>query len=621
MSQFKDMGKKPPAIEITRTENGEMILTSPYLPQKPPQSIIEVFHNRVKLHPERMWLAARSDDGVWSGPDYQTSFAICRKVAQALLNFGIGPEDNIAILSPRSFEHFQMSYGAMMATVPVAPLGAPYSLLSVDHAKLKHIVGLLRPRLLLIDDWSHYESAIKSLFKAKLIDESIRIVICRGDIPDKPWLLSFDELIDVEVTPAVDDSIGSLTHANVAKYMFTSGSTGMPKAVIYTQSMMCHSLANPAGLTRSTALSTGNIPDGSRILEWMPWSHTGAGVMRLNQVLASGGTIYFDTGRPLPGEYQETIRNIREVSPTAMFGAPVGYAMLVDALEQDDALNSLVFNSVKSLGFGSAAMSPALYDRLQVLSVKATGERIGITSGLASTEVIGCCTVYWPMEGTGTIGLPIPGVEIKLAPNADKLEIRVKGSTVTPGYYRDEEKTRASFDSDGFFLMGDAVRFVDENNPVAGLAFDGRIAEEFKLMTGTWVSAGTLRTRIVSATSPYVRDVVICGLNQSYVAVLLWPNPAGCIELVDDVSPTLASLASARSVQQAIAERLRRYNQDNPGSSTRIARFLLLAEPPSLDAGEITEKGYLNQRASLKHHASEVEELFSDIPTAEVVVL
>ncbi len=626
-STFKDMGKFPPAINVERRENGEILLTCPYAPREMRQSMPHILQERAGLHPDLPLLAHRVGEGKWESLTYGEAWQQVTAVARQLKDLGLGQDDSVMIASPRSFSHFCLAYGAQLAGVPISPVSAPYSLLSKDHAKLKYIAGLIRPSVILVGDVGEYEPALTALAAEGLLEE-VLVLSESGPGDNRFGAVQFDQWLttvgDDEVTRTC---LGELGVDTVARYMFTSGSTGMPKGVIYTQGMMMSSLAMQGGLNRppDDAVGAEAAPDevsGARVLEWMPWSHTGAGVMRLNSVVAGGGTIYFDTGRPVPGEYAETIRNIREVVPTMLSGAPVGYAMLADALEADDDLNHVVFTNVKSLGFGSAAMSPALFERLQRLSIKATGERIGITSSLASTEVIGATGVYWPMENTGTIGLPIPGVTAKLVPNGDKLEFRVKGGTVTQGYFRDPEKTRDSFDEEGFFKMGDAVRFVDPDHPEMGLAFDGRVAEEFKLATGTWVSAGTLRTQIVSATSPFVRDAIICGLNQSYVAVMLWPNVNACRDLlklphasVDEV--TQAAIGN-NEINAAVKAGLQAHNRAMPGSSTRIERYLWLVEPPSMDGHELTEKGYINQRATLMRRADLVESLYSDPAPAHV---
>lgn len=631
MSDFKDMGKYPPAVDVDRRTNGEIILSSPYQPRPVPPSIPHIFEARAQAHPDRTLLADRRGDNDWVSLTYGDAWLRVQRVATTLRAKGLGQQHCLMILGPRSFEHFCVSQGAQLASVPVSPVSAPYSLLSEDHAKLRHITGLLRPSVILVADLPSFEPALAHLDEDGLL-EGVEILVEDGASITGHNIAGHSCFGTANVTALAQwlsseagdtaKMLADIEDDTVARYMFTSGSTGMPKGVIYTHGMMVNSLAMHAGLNRPSE-DGALIPAGSRVLEWMPWSHTGAGVMRLGAVLAGGGSIYFDTGRPVPGEYEETIRNIREVKPTAMSGAPVAYAMLADTLEQDDALNELVFTNVRSLGFGSAAMAPALFERLQNLCVKATGERIGITSSLAATEVIGATSVYWPMENTGTIGLPIPGVTVKLVPNAGKLEFRIKGGTVTPGYFRDEEKTRAAFDEEGFFRMGDAVRFVDPERPESGLAFDGRIAEEFKLVTGTWVSAGTLRTQIVTAASPWVRDAVICGLNRNYVAVMLWPNVDACrkrLQLEADLAfPEVVDLIiSSDDLMEAVREALQRHNKQNPGSSARIERFVWLGEPPSMDDGELTEKGYINQRATLTRRQDIVESLYLDVPPPAV---
>ncbi|MCB1645064.1 MAG: AMP-binding protein [Pseudomonadales bacterium] len=629
LPEFKDMGKREPAIVLEHRANGEILLTSPYEPAVPAQSIPHVLIASAQRQPDRALLAQRTGTGEWVALSYADAVAQCRSVAAGLLARKLGQQDAVAVLSARSFGHFVFAFGAMMAAVPVTPVSAPYSLLSTDHAKLKHIAGLLSPAVIVVDNLTDFQPALSALQQAGLISKT-EIVSLAEETADQAFgckVSSLSDWLTVTDDDAVDRSLAALSHETVARYMFTSGSTGMPKAVIYTQGQMCHSIAMPAGLNRPGSDSGDLVPPGSRVLEWMPWSHTGAGVMRLNSVIAGCGTIYFDTGRPVPGEYEETLRNMREVSPTVLSGAPVGYAMLADALEKDEALSRQVFGSISSLAFGSAAMAPSLYDRLQALSVKATGERIGITSSLASTEVTGVTQVYWPMENPGTIGLPIPGVQIKLVPVGDKLEIRVKGGSVTRGYYKDPEKTASAFDEEGFFCMGDAVRFVDPERPEAGLAFDGRVAEEFKLLTGTWVSAGTLRTQVAGCCSPWVRDAIICGLNEAFVAVMLWPNLNACRNLTD-IAPAARDTADAAVLAAAavksgelvahIRSALQSHNTLHTGSSTRIARFLLLEEPPSMDGNELTEKGYINQRATQLRRAAEVARLFVEAPDAGV---
>jgi feruloyl-CoA synthase len=417
-----------------------------------------------------------------------------------------------------------------------------------------------------------------------------------------------------EATAEVNDSIERIKPETVTRYMFTSGSTGMPKAVIHTHGMSCAFIASEQGLQE-------NEPDetGTRVLEWMPWSHVGGGVMRLTMIIAAGGALWLDTGKPLPGKFQKTLDNLPTARPNIYAGAPFGWSMITDALEADAELAELFFKDITSMDYGSAAMPQALAQRINALSMKYTGERIPMKTSLLSTEVMTCLRRYWITENLAVIGLPMPGVELKLIPFGSKFELRVRGNGVSPGYYRDPEKTREAFDEDGFFKMGDAVVFADPEDPAQGLCFAGRVHEEFKLQTGTWVSAGTLRADVVTAASPYLKDVVICGLNQTYITVLAWPNLAACAALAGSEDPV--EICASKSVKEAVSAGLAIYNANNRGSSRRIKRFLLLAEPPDPGAFEIADKGYINQGEVQRRRSTEVARLYADPPDAEVVVL
>ncbi len=599
----------PAAVDVETRPDGTMWLTCPYPPKPAAQSMLAILHERVIAFPDRVLLAERNG-GQWCELSYGQAWAKVVRVAKALVDEGSGPDAGVAILCPKSFQHFQMAFGAQLAGIPVSPISTPYALLSKDHAKLKHAIGLIRPKVLLVEHFGTYAQALANLGASGLLDGITLLDYA-----------SFESWLAPEPSDAwVKAAISNIGHDTIARYMFTSGSTGMPKAVIYTQGMMVKNIAAFEGINRATPAA---IDQGPRVLEWMPWSHTSAGVTRLNGMIANGGTIFFDTGRPVSGEFEETLRNILEVNPTRLQGAPVGLAMLADALEQDDNLNVQIFSRLSGLGFGAASMTETLYKRLQALSVKATGRRIRISSGLGSTEVLGATQVYWPMDHPDNIGLPLPGMTLKLVPNRGRLELRVKGGTVTPGYYRDPQKTAESMDEEGFFKMGDAVRFVDPANPEKGLAFDGRIAEQFKLDTGTWVSAGTLRDQVLSATSPYLRDVIVCGLNQAFIGILAWPNIETCTALLNLDSAMSAeerarAIIHAPQLQAFVKEGLNEHNKNNPGSSTRVEKLLLMAVPPSLADGEVTEKGYVNQRVTQERRSTLVSKLFSQSPSEQV---
>jgi len=378
--------------------------------------------------------------------------------------------------------------------------------------------------------------------------------------------------------------------------------------------MSCYLLASTNGLQGDK-----NLELDTRVLDWMPWSHVGAGVMRIATIIDAAGSIYLDTGKPVPGQFDKTIENLKTVQPTQYVGAPLGWAMLVDALEKDDVFAALFYQYLRVTASGSAAMPASLAKRLDDLAVKYTGMRYPSGTSLLSTEVSCGLSRYWTCEDTSVIGLPTPSVTVKLVPFGQKYEIRVLSPGTTPGYLNEPEKTRNAFDEEGFFKMGDAVSFFDPDDAAKGLVFAGRVAEEFKLQTGTWVSAGTLRAEVVTAASPYVRDAVICGLNETYVSAMLWPNIETCAALAGSSDP--AVIYQDTKVLQAVSRGIAEHNANNPSSSKRIARFLIMAAPADPGAYEITDKGYVNQGEVLQRRASEVARLYNAQPDSGVVIL
>jgi feruloyl-CoA synthase len=497
--------------------------------------------------------------------------------------------------------------GCYTAGVPVAPISPAYSLISSDHSKLKHCFAVVRPKVVFAQNGAQFARAFETL---RALDPKLAFVTVDG----AEGTIPLGELIVTKATAAVSAARDAITHDTVAKYLFTSGSTGMPKGVPQTHGMMAGVIAGMDGL-RDPETEPPAAPPQS--LDWMPWSHISAGNIGFNGVLWAGGTLHLDEGKPLPGLFETTIKNLYEVSPAGFGSAPIAFGMLAEAMERDPKLRASFFKNIRSLGYGGATLSNDVYDRLQALAIAETGWRIPITTMYGATETQGVTVVHWITERVGLVGLPIPGITLKLAPNGSKLEVRVKGPTVTTGYHGDPEKTAAAFDEEGFYKLGDAAKFVDPDDPAKGLVFDGRVTEDFKLDSGTWVSVGTLRPDVVATLSPSAFDVVIAGQDKPFAAALIWPAPAALGELAADGQPG-APLDKLRAI---VRERLNAFNASAGGSSRRIGRFVLLTEPPSIDAGEITDKGYVNQRATLEHRAALVNAIYANPPGADVTTL
>ena len=417
-------------------------------------------------------------------------------------------------------------------------------------------------------------------------------------------------------TAAVAASVAAITPDTAGKLLFTSGSTGMPKAVINTQRMMCANVAMMAQVRRYPAGHEGIY------LDWMPWNHTMGGNALFNAVLNEGSTLFIDDGRPVPGLFDETLRNLREVSPTYYANVPAGYAALAAAMEKDDALCRSFFRNLRLMAYGGARLPDDLYERMQALAVRATGERIVFYTGWGSTETAPTSTgTYWETERVGLIGLPFPGVELKMVPTGAKYELRLRGVNVTPGYHGQPELTRVAFDDEGFYCIGDAGSFVDPADPTKGLVFAGRVAEEFKLTTGTFVHVGELRTDAIAATSPVMLDALVTGQDRAFVGLLAWPNLQACRELLADPQASYETVVRHPAVRDRLVQGLRAHNATTHGaSSRRIERVVLMAEPPSIDGNELTDKGYINQRAGLERRAALVQRLYAEPPDDEVIV-
>ncbi|WP_430419473.1 AMP-binding protein [Phenylobacterium sp.] len=597
---FKPLPQKAPDVSIEKTPDGTYYVRSNHPPAEGPRSIAHLLADKAAAHPDRPYILQRAPGhGPWQGVTYGEAKRAADGIAQWLLAEGLTGADSVMVLSANSVEHALIMLGCYTAGVPIAPISPAYSLISTDHAKLKHCFATVKPRVVFAQNSAMFARAFETL---KALDPTLRFVTVDGG----EGTTALAELTATEPTAAVHAAREGLTHATVAKYLFTSGSTGMPKGVPQTHGMFAGVIAGTEGL-RDEPADPDVIP---QVLDWMPWSHISAGNIGFNGAMWGGATLHLDEGKPIPGMFEATIKNLYEISPMGFGSAPVAFGMLVEAMENDPRLRASFFKNLRSCGYGGATLSNDVSERLQKLAIAETGYRIPLTTMYGATETQGITVVHWITELVGLIGLPLPGITLKLVPNGSKLEVRVKGPTVTSGYHNDPEKTAAAFDEEGFYKLGDACRFLDPEKPELGLVFDGRVTEDFKLDSGTWVSVGTLRPDLVAACTPYAFDMVIAGQDKPYATALIWPSPAALPTLGDNPLEKLTEVLKAK---------IAAFNATAGGSSRRIARFTIMAEPPSIDAGEITDKGYVNQRATLERRGALVKALYANPPGPGVV--
>jgi feruloyl-CoA synthase len=602
----------PADVLVERRNDGAILLRSPHPLPPYPKNLTERLAHWAKAQPDRVFLAQRDARGAWRLLTYAAAFAHMRAIAAGLIARNLSPERPIAILSGNDIEHALLGLAAMHVGIPYAPISVPYSLMSQDFGKLKAIIGLLTPGLVFAANGTAFARAI-----AAAVPAGVEVVVTANSLGDRPTT-PFAQLSSSEPTSAVELAHATVGPDTVAKILFTSGSTGLPKGVINTQRMLC---ANQA-MVRAGLLFAAEEPPV--LVDWLPWNHTFGSNHNFNFVLDNGGSLYIDEGKPMPGAIEATVRNLRDVAPTIYFNVPKGFEMLLPYLEVEPALCQKFFSRLKVLFYAGASLSQHVRDALEQLAINTTGERIIFLSSLGSTETaplaIACNS---DSARVGNIGLPAPGVDLKLVPREGKLEARLRGANITPGYWRAPALTAEAFDEEGFYKIGDALRFEDPADPAKGLLFDGRLTEDFKLATGTWVSVGPLRAAFIAHCAPLVRDVVLAGADRDEVAALVFPDLDACRKFAPDLPPdaaTAAVLADPRVVTE-FARRLAVLAEPGRGTSARVCRAMLLAEPPSLDVGEATDKGSINQRAVLAHRAALVEELYADPPAANVIVV
>jgi feruloyl-CoA synthase len=586
----------PPRITSRPSPDGGLILRSE-MPLEPYEASLGVLLRRwAEEAPDRAFLAERAGDG-WRTLTWAEANAGASAVAQALLDRRLGPARPLMILSGNSLDHALLTLAGFLAGVPVVPVSPAYSLLSSDYGKVRHIARLVKPGLVYAEG------------------DAFAGVLDAVDFGDAEVVTDLAELLATEATGAVDDALAGVGPESLAKVLFTSGSTALPKGVLNTHGMLC---ANQQSLAQIWPFTEATPPV---LVDWLPWNHTFGGNHDFNLVLKRGGTMYIDAGRPAPPLMPVTVRNLTEIAPTIYFNVPAGYGALLPFLERDDELRARFFERLELIFYAAAALPQDLWTRLEAVAIAERGEPVMMTSSWGLTETSPLATAaHFPIDRAGVIGVPVPGVEIKLAPVDGKLEMRVKGPNVTRGYFGQPDLTAKAFDADGWYRTGDAGRLEDPSDPNAGLVFDGRVVEDFKLTTGTFVSVGNLRVVVLAATSPLLMDAVVCGHDRDFVALMAWLNLGAAREIAGAPDAEPGELVRSEAVAAFLRERLGAHNEANPASSTSVRRVVLLAEPPSLDANEITDKGYVNQRAALARRAAEVEALYGEPPGAAVIV-
>jgi feruloyl-CoA synthase len=562
-----------------------------------PKRLTDRLASGARQHPDRWLVARRNGEGRWIGISYAEMFAYARSIGQALLDRGLSAERPVVILSGNDLEHMMIAMGAMWAGVPHAPISPAYSLVSSDFGKLRHVLDLLTPGLVFASEGDRFAGALEAVLHG-----DVEIVTLNGSCGQRSATPLAELLAAVPTT--VDEVHEAIDADAIAKFLFTSGSTALPKAVPTTHRMLC---SNQQMLLDTFPEFAVEPPV---LVDWLPWNHTFGGSHNVGIALYNGGTLYIDDGKPIGKKFEETLRNLREIAPTIYFNVPKGWEELTTALETDTQLRDTFFSRVKVLFFAGAGLSQASWDQLQSVTERFCGERIRIMAGLGMTETSpSCLFTTGPVSGAGYVGLPAPGCEVKLVPLSGKLEARFRGPHVMSGYWRMKDASVAdTFDEDGYYRSGDALKLVDLQKPELGLMFDGRIAEDFKLSSGTFVSVGPMRARFISAGAPYVQDAVVTGLNRDDVGVLVYPRLDDCRRLAQlPISASASDIINAPEVRAFFSNLLEQLNRESTGSATAIARLWLLDTPPSLDRGEITDKGSINQRAVLSHYEALIE--------------
>ncbi len=602
---MRDVKLWSPVVRWENRPNGEIIVWREDELGAYPHKLNERLIHWANVAPDRIWMADRHGTGPWQTVTYAEALKRVRAIGQFLLDQGLSVERPLLIVSENSIEHGLMALGAQHVGIPSAAIAPAYSTVSQDFSKLRDIARQITPGLVFADNGAVYANAVDTA-----IGPDVPLVVAENTPEGRANTFTFADVIATTPTDAVEQAFDAVGPDTVAKFLFTSGTTGSPKAVIQTQRMLC---SNQEMILDCYSYFREEPPV---VVDWAPWNHTASGNKVFNLTIYNGGSYYIDRGKPTPALFGQTIANLREISPTWAFNVPAGFEMLVNAMREDEQLRQSFFRNLKLLMYAGAGLAQHTWDALIELSEMATGHRILMTTGLGSTETAPFslyCTD--PQDRPGNVGIPARGVVAKLVPVDGKYELRLKGPNITPGYWRNETLTAEAFDEEGFYRIGDAVKFAVPGDPTKGFYFDGRTAENFKLQTGTWVAVGELRAKLVNQFGGLIRDAVIAGENREELGALVLPAQAALRALIPDgASLSEAELYDHPQIRAALAEKLAAHQKQATGSASRVKRLLILTDPLRFEKGEVTDKGSINQRAVLRNRSDLVEALYSTDP-------
>jgi feruloyl-CoA synthase len=604
-------GPLDPIVE-TRPDGVVVVRTAQPLPPYP-DSWIDRLEHWAEIAPERVFLAERAADGAWRELTYGAAHEQALRIGSALLARGLSPEAPFLILSGNNFEHALLSLAGMMVGAPSCPISTAYSLISQDLGKLKYALDLMTPRLVFASDARAYGRALE-LVRGRGIEIAAGDATA-GELDATP----FSALARTPISAEARAARAAIAPHGIAKFLLTSGSTGHPKAVVNTHRMLS---SNQVMYAEALPFAKEQPPV---VVDWAPWAHTFGSNSTVGLIIHNGGSLYIDEGKPTPRGIEATVANLREIAPTIYFNVPKGFEALLPYLQADAELRRRFFSRLNMLFYAGAGLSRPTWDGYRELAIAELGRPIPFTTSLGSTETApsALINVRPDADRPGIVGVPHRGVELKLVPNAGKWEARLRGPNITPGYWRRPDLTAAAFDEEGFYKIGDALRLAEPDNFASGFEFDGRVSEDFKLATGTWVSVGTLRLDFIGKFDPLVRDVVVAGHDRDEIGMLVFPDEAEARRLAPHLPPDtpFGKVLADPAVKRAFRDRLSSLAATSTGSSTRVARLALLAEPPSIDLGEVTDKGSLNQRALLANRYADVEALYASEPAPHVVRL